>query len=277
MSDYVLSLPLAYVFAGEVYKGYSRLPPQHFATLGVFTIGNFAVHAAWEYSKKNYQLHTFLRNNFVSSSTNVSYGRWWTLFTSSLSHPHIRYLLSNMSTLWSVAPFLVKTIGMKYFVGLFLAGSLGCNFVTLFYNNVIAKRIHYDPILGDVGNSGASGALCALSSFSCLIQQKLFGSIFPLSFHTPFWELDQLFHKMIIPDFLFPLVPFWVNEVIFAGLELFYMQLEEEGVIKTKVNRIGHIAGQVTGLVFGALFLRYRTDFFPKRMFQFIPIKNTLF
>ena len=73
---------------------------------------NFAVWIAWRLNPN------FLSKNFAEGKENVSQGRYWTMFTSSISHISIEHLIANMVCFASIAPNILAVVTPKVFYGI---------------------------------------------------------------------------------------------------------------------------------------------------------------
>ena len=94
--------------------------------------------------------------NFVFSRRNVQEGRWWTAVTSMFAHHDLLHIFFNMSTLWSLGPSLVRTIGTSRFFFIYFGAGLVGNWLQWEWwkKDVSPYR--------DAGAVGASGCLFGL-------------------------------------------------------------------------------------------------------------------
>lgn len=84
----------------------------------------------------------------------------WTLVTSAFSHVRTDHLLFNMLGLWMFCPSVATTVGSAVFLRVFLAGSVGCDLFSLWWNRNADERRT---------SVGASGALCSIMSFTACL------------------------------------------------------------------------------------------------------------
>ncbi len=92
----------------------------------------------------------FLGGTFTSSV--VSEGQWWRLFTAPLLHGSIVHLVFNCMSLWVAGALLERLIGWRWFAGIFFLSAIGGSAASIFIN---------PPNIVGVGASGGIVGLFA--------------------------------------------------------------------------------------------------------------------
>lgn len=166
-------------------------------------------------------VRAWLRDNMTSSIRNIKEGRVWTLVTSAFAHASMDHLLFNMLGLWMFCPSVAVGLGSAAFLQVYLAGSIGCDIFSLFWNR------NADPRRASLG---ASGALCAIMSFTACLAPK-----------------STVLLYGIIP------MPLWG---CVAGIFLYDLYGSQRRTGSSSTDFAGHIGGTLTGV--GLYLIRHR-------------------
>ena len=142
------------VFLG-VLGTWLQLPqlPQRVALLRVLVAANVAVFLAWHTTSAN-----FMARHFKDSGLRATRQKPWTLLLSAFSHTDPVHLAMNMSSLLSVAPWLLSRIGDARFLSFYLQAAVASS------AGSVAWR-HYRKEYG-VCSLGASGVIYAIEAAS---------------------------------------------------------------------------------------------------------------
>lgn len=195
-----------------------------YACIGI----NAAVFSAWQYAlpggfgpfsvSSNLKVARFLQENFLISSISFQNGkRWWTLFTSSISHIELGHFITNMISLWAFSSVLLDRNGIdgRHLAALIIGSGIMGGLGTLYHdsNKPLHKR---RPALG------ASGAVMGVGAAAALLVPGA-----------------QMAVMGIIP------LPLWAVIAGYFAFDTYYLNSEN--------SRIGH-AGHLGGLAYGALY-----------------------
>ena len=117
---------------------------------------NVAVFALWNWKTPPPSFLTthFLHTHGVSSM--------FSLLGSTFSHQELWHVASNMSTLFTFSKMCVKDIGTYDTAAMYLTSGIVSNLVSAFVGNLMSRN-HSKG-----GSLGASGAVCALTTFAIL-------------------------------------------------------------------------------------------------------------
>jgi membrane associated rhomboid family serine protease len=187
---------------------------------------NLAVYLGWRYADSA-QLVLMHRNFSVSWQLAFVEGRWWTLLTTVFSHESLIHFLINMFVLNSFGTLSSEVLGVRRFLGFYLAaGLLGS----------VAHCLVSNFLLGapDLGAVGASGALSGLV--------MLFALMFP--------------HEKLLVFGIIPL-PALFGSLAFVGLDLWglYAQYGGGGL---PLGHGAHLGGALAGVIYYVFFIRSR-------------------
>ncbi|KAG8755246.1 hypothetical protein FRC14_004225 [Serendipita sp. 396] len=161
----------------------------------------------------------WLFNNMTCSAENLKQGRVWTLITSAFAHQAMEHIFMNSLGLWMFCPAVATSIGAASFLQVYLAGAIGCDLFSLWWNQ------HYN-----YRSLGASGALCAIMSFTACLNPR--ASVL-----------------------LYGIVPMPLYGVV-IGIFLYDLYGARNSSGGGKTDFAGHLGGTLTGI--GVYFLRRR-------------------
>ncbi len=105
--------------------------------------------------------------------------RPWGIITSVFTHVQLFHLIANMITLYFFGNFLLKMVGSRYFISLYLIGGL---VGSVFF--VALSPIFREAIVPAVG---ASGAVFALGGALAILAPQIKVFIFPIPAPLPLW------------------------------------------------------------------------------------------
>ena len=174
----------------------------------------------------------FINRHMILSNRALAEGRPYTLFTSAAMHSSLTHLLFNSMALYTFGQNVNAMLGTRRFLGLYAVGALASSGTQSLFN---AARHRYDQ-----GTVGASGAVLALSAFSCAMlpggRVRIYG---------------------VIP------VPSWAFVVGIVGWSAYNMatEIEEDrrgrkgggsSLIGSEsgIAHAGHLGGAIAGLAF---------------------------
>lgn len=130
---------------------------------------NLAVHLVWITARENRDLHKFLHRHFVLHPNDLTEGRIHALLLSAFSHESSSHLLSNLTSLLAVGPKLARALGTRRFSYFYMAAIYASDlFDQIIYSKFHAKNVKVLVWTIPVGSLGASGAIAALLTLSCL-------------------------------------------------------------------------------------------------------------
>lgn len=156
------------------------------------------------------QLLKWMYENFTSSAENIRQGRLWTLVTSAFAHQATDHLFMNTLGLWMFCPAVAQSLGSYAFLKVYLTGAIGCDLMSAYWNQNRFTR-----------SMGASGALCAIMSFTACMSPRTSVALYG-----------------IIP------MPLWA---VVAGIFLYDLYgARSRGHVST--DFAGHIGGTLTGM-----------------------------
>lgn len=193
---------------------------------------NAAVFGLWTYAKatSNQGLYMTMLQHFTVSLGNISAGRYWTGLTSAFSHMDLIHFAFNMITFNALAKAFVFTPGLSTMsfaalcVGSAAAGSAG--FLYDARRKLAGRSLHTAP---DRPGLGASGMVMGVvSAAACLM---------------PFVPMNFMFVPVA--------VPLWATAVLYAGVDLFFLNSES-----SIIGHAAHLGGGAFGVVYYFAFLR---------------------
>jgi len=131
---------------------------------------NAIVFVAWQFAMKDYQLNSFMKRHFTTSSIGVIFRRdYHTLLTSAFSHISVWHLAGNMLVLYSFGFDTLAQLGSRRFLLLYLGGGLVSSLALVAWPYVIPRSwpayYQYDHNAIGLGASGAVNAVIAWSIF----------------------------------------------------------------------------------------------------------------
>lgn len=188
---------------------------------------NAAVFSAWQYAlpgglgpfsgSSNLRLARVLQENFFISSMSFQNGkRWWTLFTSSISHIEIGHFLTNMISLYAFSSVLLYSgIPGRHLAALIIGSGIMGSLGSLQHDKSKPANKRRPAL-------GASGAVMGVGAAAALL--------------VPQARMALL---GIIP------LPLWSVIAGYFAFDAYYLNSEN--------TRIGH-AGHLGGLAFGVLY-----------------------
>lgn len=199
--------------------------------IAVVLVTNCLVHGLWLIATKEHvvELYEFLNRHFVLRPDDFgTTKRIHTLLLSAFSHESPLHLTSNMSALLLIGPTVSKGLGRRLFSYFYIASIYASD---LFDQIIYSRQFHhkYMRILWwkiPIGSLGASGAISALLTLSCLRHPAQRHDIGPLL------KVDEPVH-----------VPAWLMYLFVLVGDLFPVQ---------KNSNIGHGA-HLGGHIFGAV------------------------
>ncbi|XRP96509.1 rhomboid family intramembrane serine protease [Methanocaldococcus sp. 16A] len=142
----------------------------------------------------------------------------WQIITSMFMHADITHLLVNMFVLFIFGTYLENMVGSKKYLLIFLLSGIVGNLAYIIYAYLTGD---YNPSVG------ASGAIFGIMGALAILSPHLKVVVFPLP----------------IP------VSIRVAVAIFALIDLILLPYS----LKTGIAHITHLAGLITGLIFGKL------------------------
>lgn len=193
---------------------------------------NYAKHL--EETKKFPSLHTFFRHNFVCSVENWRAGRWWTLFTCSITHEQPLHLFVNMYCLWNFGPMAISVFGIPGFAAIWLVSELAGASLILYTQERRLSQLQqqYAPTLLSrrqipraelervyAGAVGASGALFGLTSALAAWNPSLSIGIIFLPSGVPAWAAVGAFTAFsAYCSYDHSILPGWSHEGHLGGI-----------------------------------------------------------
>lgn len=148
---------------------------------------------------------------------------WYELFTAGFLHANFGHLLVNMFVLFFFGAVLEQTIGVYFFIALYLSGLLA--------SSLPSMTTHRDnPNFATLGASGG-------------VESVLFGFIFLF----PTESIYLIFLPIPIPSWIF-------------GLAFLAYSVYESKKGRGNVNHHAHIAGAIWGILFMLLFVPNSLD-----------------
>ncbi len=192
----------------------------------VIVVLNAVVFLAWQISRFNPDLQTFLINNFLVSWVHLVHGHVWTLLTAAFSHSEWWHFGINMLVLWSFGSVLERLFGWKKFVGFYLGAALFSSVAHCLVSLLMGRA--------NVPALGASGAVSALL--------VVYGLLFP--------------HARILVFGMIP-VPALVGVLFFVGLDLWGLVAQGQGG-GLPIGHGAHLGGALAGALFWLFALRGR-------------------
>lgn len=186
--------------------------------LALVNLGVYVLWQTWGYA--------FMAEHFLVSAESVAGGRWWTLFTTMISHVDPTHLLFNLLALWVFGSSVERVVGPVRFAVLYVLGGL-------------AGAVGYVLWAVVTGSSsaalGASGAVMAIAAVYALW--------FP--------------HRTLMINFIVPM-PAWVAVLLFIAMDVLGM-VGTGTSLDQPVANAAHLGGAVLGLLVGLpRFLRGR-------------------
>ncbi|TEB35444.1 rhomboid-domain-containing protein [Coprinellus micaceus] len=202
------------------FFGFLNKIPHNAVFYGIISL-NAAVFTMWLMAQQKYKLEgdakslLWMFDNFTSSWRNLLSGRVWVAMTACFSHKDWSHILFNGFTFFFMAPLVLRTLGSKTFIFLYIGAGLTSCAISLLYDRFIDHR--------DVPSHGASGAICGVVSFlACLAPTLTF----------------QLYG--IIP------VPAWLAALGLFGYDMYSTYTDNRGGTDT----VGHIGGMLSGAAY---------------------------
>ncbi|KAJ3510053.1 hypothetical protein NMY22_g16092 [Coprinellus aureogranulatus] len=194
--------------------------PENVVLYGIMGLNAF-VFGMWFMAQQKYKLErdakplVWMYQNFTDSWANLQSGRVWTLLTSCFSHKDWGHIFFNGFTFFFMSPMVLRLLGSRSFIFLYLgAGLVGC-VSSLFYNRYIDKR--------DIPSHGASGAIYGVVTFLACVAPTL---------------TFQLYG--IIP------IPAWLAVVGLFSYDAYSTYTDNRGGTDT----VGHIGGMLSGVAY---------------------------
>ncbi|TCD71327.1 hypothetical protein EIP91_011098 [Steccherinum ochraceum] len=132
-------------------------------------------------SQRDPSLYAAMSRNFISSAQNIQAGRIWTFATSIFSHEQPAHMLFNCLAIYTIAPWVLASMGSTTFIGFYLGSGIAANVFSHYWHKFARPNPNYQ-------SHGASGSMSAVTAyFACIAptaQLLLFG-IIPM----PAWTL----------------------------------------------------------------------------------------
>lgn len=149
--------------------------------------------------------------NCVCSSRNYREGRWWVLFTSSVTHSSLLHLGLNMYALYSVAPTTIVLCGIPGFIALWGITALSCAGAHIYWEEIntrsATKRWNTtgaaekppsflgitpnsstrEAMSGSAGAVGASGVLFGMTTVLACMRPNIPVQIMFIPIGFPIW------------------------------------------------------------------------------------------
>ncbi|KAJ6629199.1 hypothetical protein B0H10DRAFT_1988444 [Mycena sp. CBHHK59/15] len=149
------------------HPGYFRFldnVPEDTVFWGIIGLNGLVFGMSWWAMKKlqvqrNTSMFIWMRKNFTSSWANISSGRIWTLFTSTFKHNDrdITHILFNGFTFYFLAPAVLRLLGSRHFLFLYLGGGAVAELGSIAWTNIVHSR--------DPASCGASAAIYSILSY----------------------------------------------------------------------------------------------------------------
>lgn len=188
---------------------------------------NVIVFVAWQAAMKDYQLNSFMKRHFTTSSIGVIYRRdYHTLITSAFSHISVWHLAGNMLVLYSFGFDTLTQLGSSRFLLLYLGGGLVSSLALVAWPSVIPRSwpayYQYDHNAVGLGASGAVNAVIAWSIFK--------------------WPRSIIYLYGVLP---LPAALLGVGFICYDAVDLYYGSTRN-------VGNASHLCGAVYGALFYA-------------------------
>ncbi len=173
----------------------------------------------------NVSCQALINRHMILSNRALAEGRYHTLFTSAATHFSLSHLLFNSMALFTFSQNVQEILGARRFLGLYAVGALASSGAQSLFN-VASHRY-------DQGTVGASGAILAVTAFSCAMMPG-----------------GRVHVYGVLP------VPNWAFVVGLVGWSVFSMAAEMDESKKKLtwsepgVAHAGHLGGAVAGLAY---------------------------
>jgi len=145
---------------------HGRLNPRERRWVRGLLAVNVAVAGAWWLSSDD---QSFMSQHFVSSIENFVDGRWWTVWTSTVSHADVVHLAMNLKALAWIAPPVVRLLGLAGTAAVILIAPVASRVTVILAQNKVSFDwqtgiVHLEARSVDAlrGGLGASGVVMAL-------------------------------------------------------------------------------------------------------------------
>lgn len=173
----------------------------------VISTTNLIIHYLWHTAdeKKDAEMRKFLDRHFVLLSDDLSNGRVHPLLLSAFSHRCKIHLVSNLSVLTFFGPMLSKQLGTRRFSYFYMASIYASDlFDQIIYSRFYRKNVRIGFWKIPIGSLGASGAISALITYSCLMDPRA---------RLDVAEMLDLDRKLDFPSW-FVLAVHWATDLI---------------------------------------------------------------
>lgn len=171
----------------------------------------------------------FIRENFVSSLTNMREGRWWTLLTPTVMHLHPVHLIANMLCLGSIGPVFVSFFGVPTFVVLWVGAGVVASTTSLLHDYFKEKDesaattidtttpAPTSPQSETIG-LGSSGSLFGMVSFIACADPLFDLGVLMLPIALPAWQLVGGFAVLSASAIAFDWAPYIGHDAHLGGM-----------------------------------------------------------
>jgi membrane associated rhomboid family serine protease len=197
---------------------------------------NIGVFVAWYLFPQNMNKH------FVNSQENFKAKRYWTMFTSSISHSNCIHLFMSLQAFVQLGTVAYIEHGMFGFSLIYVGSALCSSLVSLFCQHIDIKYfpdrkrlVHFPSIPQDRGGHGLSGVTSGLlvPFISSKIRQERFG------FRTRFRSIFYPHNTLLTPSEYLSLCVFY--DTIGALVDLF--------VCRIPIGFTAHLGGYLGGFL----------------------------
>ncbi|KAF7776387.1 hypothetical protein Agabi119p4_4780 [Agaricus bisporus var. burnettii] len=163
---------------GRSLLGFLDNIPHNYVFWGIIG-ANGAVFCLWQAARGRAQMEkdpsalVWMNQNFTNSVNNLKDGRLWTVISSAFSHQDVGHIFFNMFTFYFMGDHLLRGIGSRQFLFLYLGGGIVSSLTSMAYSHYVRHR--------DRPAHGASGAvysvIAAIACFAPRLTFQLYGIV----------------------------------------------------------------------------------------------------